>query len=219
MPDSKDVLAHTALVAGDSKKTITFRSPKILGTYPYLCCYPGHWFVMRGRMIEVAPTKGKTPMPVVTKMALDAPADSLSLSTVQPKPEGSLARPFVIRTFMPDPGLVDTVFQFHQQGFPASKYSPNAGKDVNGTVNPIHGLPAAFGVNHGEALSYCWDSVECKLLYWVGGFLDMTPYWGAGSGGGRRDFGYVPKITGRVVLQTETAGPLATDTVAMHGFH
>jgi len=219
VPDSKDVLAHTPLVVGGSQKTITFRSPKTPGAYPYLCCYPGHWFLMRGTLTVVDPEKGEV-VPVITNMKLGASAtDSLALSTVQPKPEGSLTRPFVIRTFMPDPGLADAVFQFHQQGHAASKYSPNAGKDVNGTVNPIHGLPAAFGVSHGEALSYCWDSVECKLLYaWVGGFLDMTPYWGAGSGGGRKGFRYVPKITGRVVLQTSTAGPLATEKVTFHGF-
>jgi len=218
VPDSKDVLAHTTLVQGGEQAVINFQSPKTPGKYVYLCCYPGHWFVMRGTLTVVDREK-EQPAPVTTAFNLKAPADNLTLSTVQPKPIGTRTQPFVIRTFMPDPGLAPAVFQFHHQGHPASKYSPNAGKDVNGTVNPIHGLPAAFGVSHGNDLSYCWDTVECKLLYaWVGGFLDMTPYWGGGTGGGRKGFGYVPTIIGRVVHQSSTAGPLATDRVKFHGF-
>ncbi len=40
----------------------------------------------------------------------------------------------------------------------------------------------------------------------TGGFLDMTTYWGAGTGGGRRGGDYVPLLEGTLVYKA--AGPI-----------
>lgn len=60
-------------------------------------------------------------------------------------------------------------------------------------------IPAAIAVNHGPALSYVWDTTECRLLYaWQGGFLDMFPYWGEENRGSRRSFDYGPRLVGNL---------------------
>ena len=119
---------------------------------------------------------------------------------VTPFPNGSLARPMVVRTFMPDIGFDEAVvLPNHERGKVAKGYSPNSGKDTDSEVKPIRGLPAAMAVGFGDALSICWDTVECRSLYaWTGGFLDMTKYWGKGTGGGRKRNGYIPDLMGFV---------------------
>lgn len=137
------------------------------------------------------------------------PADTSSLLTYSNRPLGSPEKPLLLRTFMPEPGLDDEVLSHHFRGANSPKYNPKIGKDVKGEYKPIDGLPAAIGVNYGSALSYCWDTVECRLLYaWEGGFLDMTPYWGNPERGSRQSYGYVPKLVGTTFYQAKGKHPL-----------
>lgn len=48
IPVSAKVLYHTGLLQPRSKETIYFTAPDKPGSYPYLCTYPGHYFLMRG---------------------------------------------------------------------------------------------------------------------------------------------------------------------------
>ena len=139
-------------------------------------------------------------------------ADLFTLSTVltyNNQPLGSRSEPLVLRTFMPDPGLGSEVLIRHQRGARSPKYNLREGKDIAGEFEPIDGLPAAIGVNFGEELSYCWDSVECRLLYaWEGGFLNMKNYWGDPERGNRQSFGYVPELEGILFYQASGKHPL-----------
>ncbi len=51
VPDSPDVLVSTSLLDPQRDETIHFNAPEELGVYPYLCTFPGHWMIMRGRMV------------------------------------------------------------------------------------------------------------------------------------------------------------------------
>ncbi|MGB2560978.1 MAG: c-type cytochrome [Akkermansiaceae bacterium] len=136
-------------------------------------------------------------------------AKSIATVTYDVHPSGTVEKPLILRTYVPDPGLEDAVLGNHGKGAPASKYSPGAGKDVSGDRQPIDGIPAAIAVNHANELSYVWDTTECRLLYaWKDGFLDMTPYWGAGDRGNRKGFGYVPKLDGVLTYMTKGYHPI-----------
>ncbi|MGB1874303.1 MAG: c-type cytochrome [Akkermansiaceae bacterium] len=136
-------------------------------------------------------------------------AKSIATVTYDVHPSGTVEKPLILRTYVPDPGLEDAVLGNHGKGAPASKYSPGAGKDVKGDRQPIDGIPAAIAVNHAKELSYVWDTTECRLLYaWKDGFLDMTPYWGAGDRGNRKGFGYVPKLDGVLTYMTKGYHPI-----------
>ena len=131
-------------------------------------------------------------------------------STVTPFPKGDLARPYIIRTFMPKMGLSDEVFAHHDKGRPTAKYSPRKGTfDAKKKDKPIDGVPGAIAVNLGDQLSYCFDSTECRLFYtWSGKFLDMTNYWGKGVGGGRKRNDYLAKVLGEVSYLTRGSAPV-----------
>lgn len=47
--EKENVLAHTKLVGPKSEETIKFTTPKV-GSYPYICTFPGHFAVMRGTL-------------------------------------------------------------------------------------------------------------------------------------------------------------------------
>ncbi len=112
-------------------------------------------------------------------------------------PLGTEDTPLLLRTYMPDPGLDTAYFSHHGIGAKSPRYNPGSGKDVKGVYNPVKGLPAAIGVNHGPALSYAFDTVECRIAYaWQGGFLDMYPYWGNPDRGNRLSNNYVPHLVG-----------------------
>lgn len=49
--DRSSVLANTKLIAGGESDTIEFTAPAIPGTYPFLCTYPGHFAIMKGKLI------------------------------------------------------------------------------------------------------------------------------------------------------------------------
>jgi cytochrome c553 len=131
-------------------------------------------------------------------------------TSVTPFPKGVLQRPLLMRTFMPKEGLSDEVFANHYIGQDVPKYSPNTGEEHATKIDkPIEGIPGAIAVNFGPSLSYCFDSTECRLLYtWKGDFMDMTNYWGAGAGGGRKGFGYVPKVMGKISYLTHGKAPV-----------
>jgi mono/diheme cytochrome c family protein len=134
-------------------------------------------------------------------------------STVTPFPTGSLTLPYVLRTFMPTLDVGPEVFAHHGEGHSTFKYSATAGTVDKETVqNPIAGVPGAIAVSFGPRLSYCFDTTECRLLYvWSGPFVDMTYYWGEGSGGARKSFDYIARVIGDVSFQTSGPPPLAGD--------
>ena len=45
-----DILAHTKLLGPDESDTIEFTAPA-KGSYDYLCTFPGHFAVMKGKMV------------------------------------------------------------------------------------------------------------------------------------------------------------------------
>jgi plastocyanin len=50
--DQLDQMLHrTKMLAPGSEEILRFSAPLVPGTYPYLCTFPGHWFVMRGEMV------------------------------------------------------------------------------------------------------------------------------------------------------------------------
>ncbi|WP_411846918.1 cytochrome c [Roseibacillus persicicus] len=114
-------------------------------------------------------------------------------------PLGVLEKPLILRTYVPDPGLDPAVLSHHGQAAKSPKYNAGKGRDVAGEYEMIKVLPAAIAVNHGPALSYVFDTIECRVMYaWQGGFLDMYPYWGDTEKGGRRSFDYVPRLVGNL---------------------
>lgn len=48
--DKKSIIAHTDLIGGGESTTITFKAPKV-GSYDYLCSFPGHYAIMKGKFI------------------------------------------------------------------------------------------------------------------------------------------------------------------------
>ena len=48
VPDSADVLYHTALLQPGASEPIFFVVPKEPGDYEFLCTFPGHFQLMRG---------------------------------------------------------------------------------------------------------------------------------------------------------------------------
>ncbi|NQX86962.1 MAG: azurin [Flavobacteriaceae bacterium] len=47
---SKDVLAYTKIIGGGERVSITFDAPE-KGTYDFLCSFPGHYAMMKGKFI------------------------------------------------------------------------------------------------------------------------------------------------------------------------
>jgi putative heme-binding domain-containing protein len=48
VPDSPKVLFATGMVNSRESETLAFVAPEVVGEYPYLCTYPGHWVSMKG---------------------------------------------------------------------------------------------------------------------------------------------------------------------------
>lgn len=48
--DGKDVIAHTKTIGGGESTTVTFTAPE-KGTYDFLCSFPGHYAMMKGKFI------------------------------------------------------------------------------------------------------------------------------------------------------------------------
>ena len=51
VPDSPDVLFHTALLQPEAEEAIYFQAPSTPGEYVYVCTFPGHGFTMRGVLV------------------------------------------------------------------------------------------------------------------------------------------------------------------------
>lgn len=47
---SDAIIAHTELIGGGSSTTITFDAPEA-GTYDFICSFPGHYALMKGKFI------------------------------------------------------------------------------------------------------------------------------------------------------------------------
>ncbi|MDX1639232.1 MAG: plastocyanin/azurin family copper-binding protein [Balneolaceae bacterium] len=51
VPDTRDVLYHTAVIQPGSSETIYITAPEQPGTYQYVCTFPGHYITMRGTLV------------------------------------------------------------------------------------------------------------------------------------------------------------------------
>jgi azurin len=51
VPNSDKVLFHTQILQPSSSESIYFEVPPFEGTYGFVCTMPGHYMVMRGKMI------------------------------------------------------------------------------------------------------------------------------------------------------------------------
>lgn len=51
IPDSPKILHHTPLLEENTLFILRFEAPKKPGVYPYLCTFPGHWVIMKGKMV------------------------------------------------------------------------------------------------------------------------------------------------------------------------
>jgi azurin len=48
--DSENVIAHTIVIGGGGSTSVTFKAPE-KGTYDYICSFPGHYSMMKGKFI------------------------------------------------------------------------------------------------------------------------------------------------------------------------
>jgi azurin len=48
--DSQEIIVHTKLIGGGETTVIEFDAPEV-GTYEFLCSFPGHFAMMRGKFI------------------------------------------------------------------------------------------------------------------------------------------------------------------------
>ena len=48
--DGKDVIVHTKMIGGGQSTSITFTAPEA-GTYDFICSFPGHSALMKGKFI------------------------------------------------------------------------------------------------------------------------------------------------------------------------
>lgn len=51
IPDSPAILAHTKLLNPGESETVTFKAPAEAGEYPYICTFPGHAQLLKGKLI------------------------------------------------------------------------------------------------------------------------------------------------------------------------
>lgn len=133
-----------------------------------------------------------------------------SYLTFDNQPLGSVDRPLVMRTYLPNLDLDAAVLANHAKGRETPRYSAKTGVlSSRNSDQPVPGIPAGIAVNTGLSLSYVWDTTECRLLYaWNNGFLDMESYWGSPDRGSRKKNDYVPRLIGQLFYQAKGAHPL-----------
>ena len=51
IPDDQRILHATKLVDPESVAVLRFIAPEQPGIYPYLCTFPGHWILMKGKLV------------------------------------------------------------------------------------------------------------------------------------------------------------------------
>jgi azurin len=222
VPDVPGIVAATKLLQPKQSQVLEFTAPSEAGEYPFVCTFPGHWYTMRGVMRVLA--KGAKAGLVVrdNEKVVNVP-DALKLSGVTHKPLGTMEKPLVMRSFVPDPDLDPAVFAHHGQAKSAVKYDPTTALDIfEKKLDPATqqmverpviiktqpGIAGAIAVNHGAEFSYVWDTTECRLMYvWRGGFLDLNPYWGKEPGSGRAA-NYIPWIIGGLVYRASGSAPI-----------
>ena len=51
IPSLPGILHYTKLLGPDETEVLRFNAPEKPGIYPYICTFPGHWFMMKGEMI------------------------------------------------------------------------------------------------------------------------------------------------------------------------
>lgn len=52
IPEGDQIIAHTKMLGGGESDTITFSAPAA-GTYEFMCSFPGHFGLMRGKFIVI----------------------------------------------------------------------------------------------------------------------------------------------------------------------
>ena len=50
IPEGDEIIAYTKLLGGGDSDTIKFKAPK-KGIYTFICTFPGHWQLMKGKFI------------------------------------------------------------------------------------------------------------------------------------------------------------------------
>ena len=50
IPNIPQIIASTPLVNSEGSYKLTFKVPDVVGDYPYVCTFPGHWSIMNGVM-------------------------------------------------------------------------------------------------------------------------------------------------------------------------
>ena len=50
IPEGDEIIVHTELIGGGESTTITFEAPET-GTYDFICTFPGHYSLMKGKFI------------------------------------------------------------------------------------------------------------------------------------------------------------------------
>lgn len=50
VPESEDVVAHTKLINPGETDVLELEIPAETGEYPYICTFPGHFAIMKGKM-------------------------------------------------------------------------------------------------------------------------------------------------------------------------
>jgi azurin len=50
IPEGFEIIAHTKMIGGGESTKITFEAPAA-GTYDFICSFPGHYAMMRGKFI------------------------------------------------------------------------------------------------------------------------------------------------------------------------
>ena len=51
IPSSKKIIVHTKMLNQGEYEYLRFKAPNKPGEYPYLCSFPGHWTIMKGKLI------------------------------------------------------------------------------------------------------------------------------------------------------------------------
>jgi azurin len=170
VPAVPGILAASRLLQPQGSAVLAFTAPEEPGKHPFLCTFPGHWFTMRGVM-QVRPRGDRLQAAQRDTEKTATVPDSLQTARISHRPRGTLNKPLLMCTFLPDPA--PAVFAHHGVGLPAFKYDPATRNDLlrkkqdpsTGKTEEIPqqvptqpGVQGAIAVNHGETLSSAWDT-------------------------------------------------------------